>query len=187
MLVLVLISTYSFVQTVSKIHGIYRYTTQGHQIYRLPSYTPPPQRKKPDKAWSYLGNIVETIGADKWWIQTSLLYFPCYLQEGTDIELYIQQVDRKLRPQPFILLIGDSRKKPLQIFVIVERHGILFPTVTKAVDYAFKVHYVLDVEYQTQCYAAWQFLQTVIYKMPGEALSNSVREIRTYLNSNVED
>ena len=114
---------------------------------------------------------------------TYLFGFPCnHRKAQTDVEFYIDRIDGKERPQPFILLPGGSRKKPLQTFVIVERRAILFPTLTKAVDYAFKVHYVLDVEYQSQYFAAWQFLQTVVYKMPGEVTSNSVREI-TYLNS----
>ncbi|XP_072023188.1 uncharacterized protein [Amphiura filiformis] len=94
--------------------------------------------------------------------------------EGTDLEYYINQIDRKTRPQPFILIIGGSRTKPLQTFVIVERQGVLCSTMTKAIDYALKLHYVLDVVYQEQCFAAWQFLQSVVYQLPGDATSSSV-------------
>ena len=103
------------------------------------------------------------------------------------MEFYISQINRKTRPQPFILIIGGSRIKPLQTFVIIERQGILYPTLTKAVDYAFKVHYVLDINYQAQCFAAWQFLQSVLYKLHGDVTSSSVMEIRTYLNSLEEE
>ena len=47
-----------------------------------------------------------------------LFHFHFILQEGTDLAFYIGQIDRKQRPQPFILLMGGSWKKPLQTFVI---------------------------------------------------------------------
>jgi hypothetical protein len=43
----------------------------------------------------------------------------------------------------FILALGD-RHKPPQAFIIVERNAIQQPTLLKAVDYCFKLFYVLD-------------------------------------------
>ena len=77
-------------------------------------------------------------------------YFVSYLvQEGTHMEFYASTLDM---PQPFILILG-CRMKPLQIFVMVERRAVEFSTLTKAVDYCFKLIYVLDVEYQATCIA----------------------------------
>ncbi|XP_072172180.1 uncharacterized protein [Diadema setosum] len=50
--------------------------------------------------------------------QESLELFYDFQPEGTDLAFYIGQIDRKQRPQPFILLMGGSWKKPLQTFVI---------------------------------------------------------------------
>ena len=106
-------------------------------------------------------------------------YFVSYLvQEGTDMEFYASTLDM---PQPFILILG-CRMKPLQIFVMVERRAVEFSTLTKAVDYCFKLIYVLDVEYQATCIAVWDFLQRAIYNVPGANLgSASVRELRAFM------
>lgn len=122
-------------------------------------------------------------GRGKCSFKESLEAFIDIKPEGTDVEFYVSKIDRNVRPQPFILLLGDSRVKPLQSFVIVERRALLFETLTKAVDYAFKLHYVLDLKYQSQCYPAWQFLQMVLYQLPGDETSSTVRELRTYINS----
>ncbi|XP_033624674.1 uncharacterized protein LOC117288083 [Asterias rubens] len=94
--------------------------------------------------------------------------------EGTDMAFYLKSVDRETHPQPFLLVIG-SRINPLQIFVIVERQALQFNTMTKAVDYCFKLIYVLDIEYQPACGTTWEFLQTNVYGIAGKCgVSTSV-------------
>ena len=67
---------------------------------------------------------------------------------GTNLNLFLNSIDRSARPQPFILMIGGSRLRPSQVFVILERAATEMETLTKAVDYTFKLTYVLDLGYQ---------------------------------------
>ena len=107
------------------------------------------------------------------------LFIPHLIQEGTGIEFYLQGIKQS---QPYILVIG-SRASPLQVFVLVERRAIEFKTLLKAVDYCFKLIYVLDIEYQHACFNVWQFLEVALYGIPSQVpISGCVRELRTYLS-----
>lgn len=60
-------------------------------------------------------------------------------------------------------------------------------TLTKAVDYAFKVTYVFDLGYQPLSFAVWQFLED-IYELPQEitgkdTTATSIRQFRSYVKS----
>lgn len=101
------------------------------------------------------------------------------------MSFYLKGIVKHVHPQPYILAIG-SRLNPLQVFVIVERRAVGFETMTKAVDYCFKLLYVLDVEYQPSCYAAWECLQSCVYDIPNcdsKPVGSSVRELNTFLSS----
>ena len=67
---------------------------------------------------------------------------------GTNLNLFLNSIDRSARLQPFILMIGGSRLRPSQVFVILERAATEMETLTKAVDYTFKLTYVLYLGYQ---------------------------------------
>ena len=77
------------------------------------------------------------------------------------MEFYLQSVQI---PQPFLLIMGGSTWNPDQVFVIVERKAFVFPTVAKAVDYAFKLLCVLDLGYQPHCFGVWQFIHSPAVK-----------------------
>ena len=109
------------------------------------------------------------------------------MQEGTDLNYFLSNIDKGSRPQPFILLLGGSRLRPSQVFVIRERIATEMETLTKAVDYTFKLIYVLDLGYQPLSFAVWQFFEDV-YEMPPqltgtEATATSIRQFRSYIQS----
>lgn len=118
------------------------------------------------------------------WVETNS--FSCFLfsfsfQEGTDMRFYLNSIDAHKMSQPYILVLG-SRINPLQIMVIVERKAVEFTTLTKAVDYCFKLIYVLDVQYQAQCIGTWEFLQNLyLTDSKTVAVSTSVRDLLIFL------
>ncbi|XP_071501840.1 uncharacterized protein [Diadema antillarum] len=78
------------------------------------------QEEKETLAFSMLPLVCRGWTARVWGkcsFQESELFYD-FQPEGTDLAFYIGQIDRKQRPQPFILLMGGSWKKPLQTFVI---------------------------------------------------------------------
>ncbi|XP_054757235.1 uncharacterized protein LOC129263337 isoform X2 [Lytechinus pictus] len=104
--------------------------------------------------------------------------------EGTSIDYYLANLDGKERPQPFLLILGGSRWKPNQVFVIIERSTIQCSSIIQGVDVCFKLTYVLDVDYQAQCSPAWQMLQHLIYELPPGALSGvALLSFRTWLSN----
>ena len=112
------------------------------------------------------------------------------IQEGTNLNEFLKSIDVAKRPQPFILLLGGTRLKPNQIFAVVERRAIHMATLTKAVDYIFKLTYVLDLGYQPLSFAVWQFFED-IYELPTGVTGTvttaaSIREFRSFLTSACE-
>ena len=109
-------------------------------------------------------------------------------QEGTDIQHFMATIPAKERPQPFILLLGGTRFKPNQVFMVVERKAVACSSVLQAVDTCMKMIYVLDVDYQPQCSAVWKLLQHIVYGLPPGTLTGvSLINFRTWLKHLAED
>ena len=68
--------------------------------------------------------------------------------------------------------------------MIIERRAVETDSssLTKAVDVAFKAHYVLSLHYQMAVKAVWEFLQVVVYNLPGTTRP-AVRDMRAYLKA----
>ena len=111
----------------------------------------------------------------------NLFEFLSYLKTITNIDGYLKEINGTERPQPFVLaLIGRNKLSPSQVFTVMERRAITAPSLLQAVDMAFKAHYVLNVSYQQQVKAVWEFLQCMVYKLPGK-VRPAVRDMRAYL------
>ena len=87
-----------------------------------------------------------------------------FFQEETSLEEYLQKKpETKAQPYMYILLLGGTRSNPRQVFTILENQALKMPSVTQAVDFAFKLSCILDLQYQPQCFAAvavlWRCLQ----------------------------
>ncbi|GAA6107811.1 uncharacterized protein LOC107707121, partial [Tachysurus ichikawai] len=67
---------------------------------------------------------------------------------------------------PYILMLGDNRC--FQAFTIINGAALQQSTLLAALDICFKAFYIFDMNYPTQCSLVWQFLQTVVYGLPGE-------------------
>ncbi|XP_038063262.1 uncharacterized protein LOC119733962 [Patiria miniata] len=100
-----------------------------------------------------------------------------------NVDNYLDSINAEKRPQPFILaLYTTERLSPSQVFLVVERRAIPYPSLIKTVDAAFKAHYVLDINYQPQVKTVWEFLQNVVYELPG-IVPPILRDFRAYLVS----
>jgi hypothetical protein len=88
------------------------------------------------------------------------------LQVGTSVADYIANED--LQTQPFVLALGNlSKIEFTQFFVIIERHPINVPSLSKGIDTCFKCHCLFDLEYSTLSNSVWNFISNVIYGMNG--------------------
>jgi hypothetical protein len=107
--------------------------------------------------------------------------FVRFKQVTTNIPSFLDTLSGTV--QPFVLALGD-RSGPSQAFVIIERNAIEFPSLLKAVDCCFKVFYVLDVAYPTNCQIVWEFLQDLVYDMPvrkgHSPISKNVTNLRSF-------
>ncbi|RXN20787.1 hypothetical protein ROHU_006995 [Labeo rohita] len=98
---------------------------------------------------------------------------------GTNMVEYLKKADLT-KPFPFVLGLGDCSNCH-QAFVVVGKQALQQNTLICAVDTCFKLFYVLDIHFPKQCAPVWEFLQTVVYKLPGTE-SPSVRLLRSYLS-----
>ncbi|XP_014873056.1 uncharacterized protein LOC106936514, partial [Poecilia latipinna] len=67
---------------------------------------------------------------------------------------------------PRVLMLGD-RYCCSQAFVVINGTALEYPSLLGAVDGCFKLFFVFDVSYPKSCIQIWDFLQTVIYEIPG--------------------
>ncbi len=100
------------------------------------------------------------------------------------MDFYLQRLQTDATLQPFVVIMEGSRWNPGQVFVITERQAFQYPTVTKGVDYVFKLLYVLDLDYQPYCAGVWQFLQNVVYELHDDIpISSRVRDFRAFMHA----
>ena len=67
---------------------------------------------------------------------------------------------------PHILTLGNDQSA-FQAFVIMAGQALEQEALLQAIDVCFKAFYVFDIKYPKQCEHVWEFIQTVIYEMPG--------------------
>jgi len=80
---------------------------------------------------------------------------------------------KEAKPFPFVLELGIAG----QFFVVVNGEALEQVTLLKAVDLCFKAFYCFDIHYPKQCAPVWEFLQQVVYGMPGTE-NSSIRFLR---------
>ncbi|XP_073695250.1 uncharacterized protein [Garra rufa] len=98
---------------------------------------------------------------------------------GTNMVEVLKEADLT-KPFPFVLGLGDCSNCH-QAFVVVGKQALQRNTLISAVDTCFKLFYVMDIHFPKQCAPVWEFLQTVVYKIPGTE-SPAVRLLRSYLS-----
>lgn len=90
-------------------------------------------------------------------------FFP---QPGTNMVEYLNEA-KASRPYPYILTLGNDFQHTSQVFVIIDGLALEHETLLQAMDVCFKAFFVFDIEYPKQCEHVWEFLQAVIYEIPG--------------------
>ncbi|XP_028826875.1 uncharacterized protein LOC114785189 [Denticeps clupeoides] len=95
---------------------------------------------------------------------------------GTNMAEYLRS--KESIEFPYVLMLGDYHC--FQAFAIINDTALEQRTLLAAVDICFKAFYVFDVNYPKQCSQVWQFLQTVVYGLPGEE-TPSIRVLRALI------
>jgi len=97
--------------------------------------------------------------------------------------LYLER-QKEAKPFPFVLELGIAGQffvvvngEALELFVVVNGEALEQVTLLKAVDLCFKAFYCFDIHYPKQCAPVWEFLQQVVYGMPGTE-NSSIRFLR---------
>lgn len=86
------------------------------------------------------------------------------LQEGASLSTFLDKVDSK---QPFLLCIGEQKKKIQRFFVVVDQKAIPCNAHTSvaAFDVLFKAHYVFSLSYDEALSAFYTLIQTTMYNI----------------------
>lgn len=72
--------------------------------------------------------------------------------------------ENKLCLQPFIVAVG-SEEMVSHFFVVLDTAKYRFESVVTAVDFCYKLHFVLNLEYSPFCVQVWTFVQKYFYGM----------------------
>ncbi|XP_013870629.1 uncharacterized protein LOC106522237 [Austrofundulus limnaeus] len=85
---------------------------------------------------------------------------------GTNMVEYLHEAMAS-RPYPYVLTLGNDKEHASQTFVITAGQALEQDTLLQAIDVCFKAFFILDIKYPKQCEHVWEFLQSVVYEMPG--------------------
>lgn len=69
-----------------------------------------------------------------------------------------------LTNQAYIIAVGEENVAPDYYLVVLDRILYRLDNLIKAVDVAFKIQFVLNVEYAKECSLVWLFFQKYFYK-----------------------
>ncbi|XP_051519579.1 uncharacterized protein LOC127420962 [Myxocyprinus asiaticus] len=80
----------------------------------------------------------------------------------------------------YVLMLGDNNQC-FQAFVVINGEALEQNTLLAAVDVCCKAFYTLDVNFPKPCSPVWEFLQIVVYGLPGNE-SPAIRILRAYIS-----
>ncbi|XP_041660828.1 uncharacterized protein LOC121521139 [Cheilinus undulatus] len=105
-----------------------------------------------------------------------------FVKEGASLTTFLDKVDAI---QPFLLCIGEQKKKIQRFFIVVDKKVIPCDAQTSvaAFDVLFKAHYVFSLSYDKALSSFYTFIQTTVYHIDvGKAKeSPRVKELRARL------
>ena len=100
------------------------------------------------------------------------------------LEADVQTIAR-LKPDttPEVFAIGSKEEIIFEeVFVISKGKAIKCQTLLEAIDFACKSFYIFYMEFPTNCYGAYQFLDYCIYKMkPTSTVLSKVKELSAFV------
>ncbi|XP_039670902.1 uncharacterized protein LOC120567860 [Perca fluviatilis] len=108
------------------------------------------------------------IRDNNWTIDEILEEFPHLMTKdmpGINMVEYLHEA-KVCKPYPHILTLGNGQSA-FQAFVIIAGQALEQEALLQAIDVCFKAFFVFDMKYPKQCEYVWEFIQTVIYEMPG--------------------
>lgn len=96
-----------------------------------------------------------------------------FLQTENNIQVLIDKTNQflsenKLCLQPFLVAVG-TEEKVSHFFVILNTAKYRFDSVVTAVDFCYKLHFVLNLKYSGFCLQLWMFMQKYFYKMSSKS------------------
>ncbi|KAM6975909.1 LOW QUALITY PROTEIN: uncharacterized protein LKV04_015176 [Tautogolabrus adspersus] len=109
------------------------------------------------------------IRDNNWTIDQILEEFPRLMTKGmpgTNLVEYLHEA-KASRPYPYVLTLGNDNQHASQAFVIIAGQALEHDALLQAINVCFKAFFILDIKYPKQCEHVWEFLQSVIYEMPG--------------------
>ncbi|OXA53362.1 hypothetical protein Fcan01_10323 [Folsomia candida] len=91
-------------------------------------------------------------------------------------------ITSKTSNHPQVVAVGNKFNLDFtEFFVLFEGKGVKCDSLLQAIDLSFKSFYVFRIEFPSQCYGAYQFLDYAIYKMkPVCTVSSTVKELTAY-------
>ncbi|KAK0155497.1 hypothetical protein N1851_002087 [Merluccius polli] len=105
-----------------------------------------------------------------------------FIKEGASLTTFLDKVDAR---QPFLLCIGEQKKKIARFFIVVDQKAIPCNAQTSvaAFDVLFKTHYVFSLSYDEALSAFYTFIQTTIYNIDVGTTKETprVKELRAKL------
>ncbi|KAM7423196.1 hypothetical protein PAMA_010972 [Pampus argenteus] len=105
-----------------------------------------------------------------------------FIKEGASLSTFLEKVDGR---QPFLLGIGEQRKKITRFFIVVDQKALPCKALTSvaAFDVLFKTHYVFSLSYDDALSAFYTFIQTTIYNIDVGTTKETprVKELRAKL------
>lgn len=87
-----------------------------------------------------------------------------FVKEGRGLSTFLDTVDLR---QPFLLCIGETKKKITRFYIIMDHKAIpcAAQTTLAAFDSLFKAHYVFSVSYDEALTGFYTFIQTTVYNI----------------------
>lgn len=81
-------------------------------------------------------------------------------QEGAGLTTFLEKADAR---QPFLLCIGEQKKKIQRFFIVVNQKAIPCSAQASvaAFDVVFRTHYVFSLSYDEALFSFYTFIQTM--------------------------
>ncbi|XP_029918844.1 uncharacterized protein LOC115367312 [Myripristis murdjan] len=105
-----------------------------------------------------------------------------FVKHGASLTTFLEKVDAR---QPFLLCIGEQKKKIERFFIVVDQKALPCNALTSvaAFDGLFKAHYVFSISYDEALSSFYTFIQTTVYNIDVGNTKESprVKELRARL------
>jgi hypothetical protein len=93
-----------------------------------------------------------------------ILLVPTLAHIKDSVQVLLERKEKNSSPlQPIVIAIGEEYKYSTQYCVFFNEHCSYFDSILLAVDYCFKLFFVLDLQYNLESYNVWTFIQSMIY------------------------